>query len=103
MGSSDVDQAVHVVYSGHVQGVGFRYTVSRIARGFDITGYVMNRCDGSVQLVAEADIDTLQAFLGEIDASGLDRLVFSRDVNWGVASGQFDGFGIQHEGSGGNE
>ena len=99
MGSLDINQAVIVVYSGHVQGVGFRYTVSRIVRDFDVTGYVMNRRDGSVQLVAEGDRRTLQAFLEEIDASSLDPFIFGRDMNWGEASGQFKDFRIRYEGS----
>lgn len=44
-----------VVYSGRVQGVGFRATCRWIARGYDIVGYVRNLPDGRVELVAEGD------------------------------------------------
>ena len=30
---------MQVLYSGHVQGVGFRYTVKSVATGFDVTGH----------------------------------------------------------------
>lgn len=56
-----------VHYEGHVQGVGFRYTVKNIARGFDVTGTVRNLPDGRVELVAAAyEADELDAFLEEI-------------------------------------
>ena len=42
-------------FSGHVQGVGFRYTVRDLARAFDVRGYVRNLPDGRVELVAEGD------------------------------------------------
>ncbi|MBF0593519.1 MAG: acylphosphatase [Candidatus Omnitrophica bacterium] len=44
-----------VVFKGRVQGVGFRYTARDMARARDITGWVMNRPDGSVQLLAEGE------------------------------------------------
>ena len=60
-----IARSVH--YEGRVQGVGFRYTVKNIARGFDVTGTVRNLPDGRVELVAVAeDPDELQAFLEEI-------------------------------------
>ena len=54
-------------YSGHVQGVGFRYTTCSIARGFDVTGYVQNLPDGRVHLVAEGDSSQVIAFLDEVE------------------------------------
>ena len=60
-----IARSVH--YEGRVQGVGFRYTVKNIARGFDVTGTVRNLPDGRVELVAVAeDPDELEAFLEEI-------------------------------------
>ena len=40
-------------FSGHVQGVGFRYTTRSVASRFAVTGYVRNLPDGRVELVAE--------------------------------------------------
>lgn len=42
-------------YEGRVQGVGFRYTVKKIATGFDVTGTISNLPDGRVELLAQAD------------------------------------------------
>jgi acylphosphatase len=42
--------SLQVFYEGHVQGVGFRFTVRHIAKGFDVTGWVRNLPDGRVEL-----------------------------------------------------
>jgi acylphosphatase len=42
-----------VFFSGHVQGVGFRYSVLQIAREYDVAGFVSNLADGRVQLEVE--------------------------------------------------
>ena len=39
----------HVLVSGHVQGVGFRWSVERVARGEGLGGWVRNRRDGRVE------------------------------------------------------
>ena len=44
---------LQVLYSGHVQGVGFRYSVKSLAPGFEVTGTIRNLLDGRVELLAE--------------------------------------------------
>jgi acylphosphatase len=39
----------YVIFKGQVQGVGFRYTLYRLAVGLKITGWVKNRSDGTVE------------------------------------------------------
>ena len=85
---------VTVYYSGHVQGVGFRYTVKRLTAGFEATGTIQNLPDGRVELVAEGDSDELQAFLQAIRDSELGGLIRSEDVRWGTATGTLRGFQI---------
>lgn len=58
--------AQRVIFEGRVQGVGFRYTVKDLARGFDVCGWVKNLPDGSVELQAMGEPDELAAFLREI-------------------------------------
>lgn len=43
----------HIVFSGRVQGVGFRYRASYAARSLGVTGWVMNRRDGTVEMEAQ--------------------------------------------------
>src|SRR5262249_7438537 len=53
----------HVTYTGRVQGVGFRWTARHVAERFAVGGYVRNRPDGAVELVAEGPADQVEAFL----------------------------------------
>ena len=52
----------NIVYSGTVQGVGFRFTVKHIARGLDISGWVMNLENGDVEVEIEGDHKDLEEF-----------------------------------------
>lgn len=47
---------------GRVQRVGFRYFVENAAQREGIQGYVRNQHDGSVEIVAEGDVDAMQRF-----------------------------------------
>jgi acylphosphatase len=58
--------AKRIVFEGRVQGVGFRYTVKDLARGFDVRGWVKNLPDGSVELHVMGEADELADFLREI-------------------------------------
>ena len=53
-----------VFFSGHVQGVGFRYSVLQVAREFDVAGQVCNLMDGRVQLEAEGTAAEIADALG---------------------------------------
>jgi acylphosphatase len=52
-----------VIFTGHVQGVGFRYATSQVAREFDISGTVSNLDDGGVKLEAEGTRADVDAFI----------------------------------------
>jgi acylphosphatase len=58
--------AKRVIFEGRVQGVGFRYTVKDLARGFDVCGWVKNLPDGTVELQVMGDPDELASFIDEI-------------------------------------
>jgi acylphosphatase len=58
--------AKRVIFEGRVQGVGFRYTVKDLARGFDIRGWVKNLPDGSVELQTMGEAGEVDAFIREI-------------------------------------
>lgn len=52
--------ARHIIFTGHVQGVGFRFTAHRMALRHGLTGFVRNLMDGTVEMLAQGspeDID----------------------------------------------
>ena len=82
------------IYSGTVQGVGFRYTVKTVASGYELTGTVRNLPDGRVELHAEGPRDELEGFRQAIRESGLDHFIQKEEVRWGEATSEFRGFDI---------
>jgi len=58
---------VDVCFSGHVQGVGFRYTALQVAREFELAGYVENLPDGRVHLEAEGEKTVVDKFLEALE------------------------------------
>ena len=85
---------VQVVYSGHVQGVGFRYTVKSLSPGYEVAGTIRNLSDGRVELVAEGVKDELEAFLQGVMDSGLGSLIRDAHTSWSEARGDIKGFAI---------
>ena len=56
----------HMVFHGRVQGVGFRYTAKYLARSMNLTGWVKNLPDGTVEMEVQGEeplIDQLIIFL----------------------------------------
>lgn len=85
---------MQIVYSGHVQGVGFRYTVKSVAAGFEVVGTVQNLLDGRVRLLVEGPRGELEAFQRAIREAGLEHFIRNEDVSWSEATGEFHGFEI---------
>jgi acylphosphatase len=87
---------VKVLFSGRVQGVGFRYTVCRIAASFQVTGYVRNLMTGDVELVAEGFEQELVDFLRSIRESHLGRHINREQSGWSAATDVYDKFRISN-------
>ena len=85
---------VHIYYSGSVQGVGFRYSVQRIAEGLNLRGWVRNLDDGSVEISAEGDEGVLNNFIAQID-SNFKLFIKDKQTNWEPATGEFRDFSIR--------
>ena len=52
-----------VYFSGHVQGVGFRYSTLAVSHEFEVAGYVCNLPDGRVQVESEGAKADVKAFV----------------------------------------
>lgn len=83
----------NVFFSGHVQGVGFRYAVLQVAKEYEVAGVVANLADGRVQLEAEGTEAEVKAFTAAVE----DRMhgyVRKAERSHGLRAGQFSGFKI---------
>jgi acylphosphatase len=87
--------AAYVVeYHGQVQGVGFRYTVLRLAQGYAVTGYVKNMSDGTVRLYLEGTAAELDALLRAIRGGPHAHYISEVQVTPAVPSGSHRDFRI---------
>ena len=59
---------IHAIVSGVVQGVGFRFFTKHLAGRFELSGFVRNRSDGTVEFEAEGSEEAVSDFLGELEA-----------------------------------
>ncbi len=89
--------ARQVFYSGHVQGVGFRYTVRRIASGYEVTGWVKNLPDGRVEMQAAAqEPQELEDFLEAVRDSSLSGNIKNVEMSEVTPPAGMKGFSIVH-------
>ncbi len=56
-------QTIHVIVEGKVQGVCFRDYTNRQARQLNLTGWVRNRRDGTVEAILRGDEGDVAAML----------------------------------------
>jgi len=84
----------HIVYSGNVQGVGFRWTAERAAFSLKLTGWVMNCPNGAVEVVCEGTEDDINSFIDSIKEE-MSGYVRSTKVSWQEATGEFNSFHIR--------
>ena len=61
--------AKHIIFKGRVQGVGFRYTAHRSARRFEVTGFIRNLGDGSVEMFVQGNPEDIDECLADIQDS----------------------------------
>lgn len=85
----------HIYFSGHVQGVGFRWTTRRLANDYEVTGWVKNLPDGRVELLVEGEKAELKRFLSELRRR-LGQHIRDENMETQEASGQFQSFEIRH-------
>ena len=88
------EQSIHVIYSGSVQGVGFRFAAEDAARRTGVSGYVKNLPDGSVETVCEGTKDQLDDFLKYVETR-MDGYIRNANVCWQPGTGRYNGFEIR--------
>ena len=78
---------IHILYSGRVQGVGFRFTAENIAIELGIQGWVKNLSDGRVEIMAQGEEEVLKDFLKRLNQLFL-RYIKNMDIQWQDAGGE---------------
>lgn len=78
---------LHAVVRGLVQGVGFRATTLDEARRLGLGGWVRNRVDGTVEVLAEGSESKLNLFLAHLRRGPLGARVAGVVEDWSEAQG----------------
>ena len=93
MNKANLDERQTVLFSGRVQGVGFRFTTRSIARDYAITGTVRNLSDGRVELIVEGKQAEIQQFVGMIEQR-MNNHISQQQTTTSTPQNQFTDFSI---------
>jgi acylphosphatase len=86
---------LHATVEGRVQGVGFRYFVQENAVILGISGWVRNRWDGAVEVLAEGNQKKLEKFYQILQRGPRAAFVSEVSAEWLPATGEFHDFRVR--------
>ena len=86
---------LHAIFKGHVQGVGFRYTIRRLAAQYSISGWVRNQADGTVEMIAQGPRKGIEQLLSDI-ISYFKHNIFEQKLIWDEVRNVYNGFNITY-------
>ncbi len=86
---------VHVLVSGRVQGVNFRWSTQEEAQMSGLTGWVRNTPDGRVEAVFEGEEEDVRRLVEWCHHGPSMARVDRVDVQWEVYTGEFDDFRME--------
>ena len=89
-------KAVHILISGRVQGVGFRWFAEQRASELAVSGYVRNLPEGDVEVVAQADEQTLESFCRELREGPRFARVEELSMKPVPVDASLQGFGVRY-------
>ena len=93
--SVNSESRLHARIYGFVQGVYFRDTTRQTARSLNLTGWVRNQPDGSVEVTAEGSRPALDSLLDFLRLGPAHARVERVDSEWEAATGEFTGFHVR--------
>ena len=85
---------IHAYVKGFVQGVGFRFFVFQYGTNLNLNGWVRNRINGQVEVLAEGPQDALDMLLGKLNEGPQMAHVDNVDVDWEAPQGDLPSFTI---------
>jgi len=86
----------HVIITGRVQGVGFRYDTQGAAQRIGVYGWVRNRRDGSVEGVFEGEKERVNRMLDWCRQGSALARVDQVGIEWEPFNGEYTAFNIVH-------
>jgi acylphosphatase len=89
--------SLQIFFEGNVQGVGFRWSVKQVAKGFDLIGWVRNLPDGRVELQVSGEVSEVRGFLEAIGQSELRAHIRKQTESILPKAPEARGFEIRHE------
>ncbi len=87
---------VHILISGLVHGVCYRWFAEKEANSLGLTGYVRNLYDGRVEVIAEGDRGLVEELIKQLKVGPPASDVRDLNIEWQVYTGEFSGFGIRY-------
>ncbi len=87
---------LQAIVHGHVQGVNFRYYTQLRARELGVKGYVRNKWDGTVEVVAEGERAAVEQLLEFLKVGPRAAQVQRVDSQWQDPTGQFAYFEVRY-------
>lgn len=87
-------KTVRLRITGYVQGVGLRYSVYQKAVSLGINGYAENLYDGSVEVVAEGEEESIKELINFIKTGLRWARVDNIEERWSEYKGEYRGFRI---------
>ena len=95
-GETECIQRLQATVRGRVQGVGFRYFVSRVGRRLGLSGHVRNLPDGRrVEVTAEGPHPALDELVRELQSGPPLAVVESVTVMWSTPAGNLPAFTVR--------
>lgn len=90
----EIKTEIEVWFSGLVQGVGFRYETLKVAKGYEVTGFVENLSDGRVHLIAQGSPRETKEFVEAVSES-LSDYIREKEERSGPCTSPLRSFQIQ--------
>ena len=85
---------VEALFSGRVQGVGFRYAAFQVAREYEVAGFVENLGDGRVRVEVEGRQKEAEDFLDAI-AERMHGYIRKTERTSEARARQFENFAVK--------
>jgi acylphosphatase len=86
----------HIIISGRVQGVFFRYTMQQMASASDVKGWAKNLPDGGVESVLEGSKEDVEKVIKWSHQGPAGAIVQDVEVEWEKYTGEFKDFSIKY-------